>query len=329
MDRRVRERLLSSRMPRPKFAVVREDPDIESRVCARVGARAILVVASGGCTALTLAHRSPELAITAFDTNPAQLAHVREKQAAVARGDLRALNVGDDASDGINQRGEFEGLFRTLRLFVEEFVAPRDEVARFFDAGTRPVDRSAMVERWTTSRYWPVAFELALHDAFLHAMFGPAATQHADAGSYPGYFRRALERGLRRDDGAQNPFLRHVLVGSYDPAHAPDYVHARRALDFALVEGTLLDVADLGRFDVYSVSNVFDWSDDALVSSWAEALRASARAGSAVILRQLNNRRDLRRFFGADFAFDDALGADLTARDRSLFYERIEVAFRR
>ena len=316
-------------MGRPKFAVVREDPEAEALLCSRVGAKAVLVVASGGCTALTLSHRFPALSVTAFDINPAQLTHVRDKRDAVARGDLRALNVGDAAPQALNQRGYFEGLFRTLRGVLAEFVTSEEELRRFFDSATTSDERRAMLDRWRGSTYWPVAFSLAFHDSLLHAMFGPAATQHAAPGSYPGYFQRVFERGLARSDAAVNPFLRHVLVGAYDPAHAPDYVHAGRQLEVDLCEATLPDVPNLARFDLFSLSNVFDWSDDALVDTWVSALRTHARSGGAVLLRQLNNQRDLRRFFGADFTFDDALGAELTARDRSLFYDRVEVAFRR
>jgi S-adenosylmethionine-diacylglycerol 3-amino-3-carboxypropyl transferase len=298
-------------MDRPKFAVVREDPAIEEMVCARVGARSILTVASGGCTALSLVHAHPELAVTAFDMNPVQLAHVRAKAEAIANGDLGELRM-------LNQCGEFEGLFRTLRRFVEEFVAPREELLRFF-AGS--VERR---EAWFANKYWKVGFELALHDSFLHAMFGPAATQHAEPGSYPGYFQRVFERGLRRPDATTNPFLEHVLLGDYE--HPPKFLQARRALPIELVQGTLLDAGDLRRFDVISLSNIFDWSDDALVAEWARALDAS-RSGTAIIVRQLNNRRDVRRFF-PQFTFDDALGEELVSRDRSLFYERIEVGFR-
>ena len=84
----------------------------------------------------------------------------------------------------------------------------------------------------------------------------------------------------------------------------------------------------LERFDLYSLSNVFDWSDDALVAAWAGRLKRAARPGSVVLLRQLNNERDLRRWFAPEFRFDDALGEALLARDRSLFYNRIEVATR-
>lgn len=332
------------RAPELKFAVVREDPDLEDVVLDRVderrgrrrgqGGQRALIVASGGCTALTLLARRPGLTLTAFDLNPAQLQHVRDKAAAVAAGELGRLNVGDADPAGLNQRGEFEKLFRTLRAFLCEFVAPAAELARFFDPDSGAAARRALVEAWQESRYFPVAFALAFHDALLHAMFGPAATQHAEPGSYPGYFQAAFLRGLRAEDAHRNYFLQHVLLGQYLPGCEPDYLRRRDAPagSLRLVEGTLLDalaVPGLAAQDLYSLSNVFDWSEDTLVAAWAAALKRVAPPGSAVLLRQLNNRRDLRRFFAPEFEFDDALGEQLWRRDRSLFYGRIEVGFRR
>jgi S-adenosylmethionine-diacylglycerol 3-amino-3-carboxypropyl transferase len=322
----------------PKYAVVSDDSQIEAELCRLTRAEHALVVASGGCTALTLANGFPELRVTAFDFAEAQLAHVEAKRAAVLRGDLAALNVEDASPRGLNQLGEFEGLFRVLSGFVADFLTGREEIARFFDAATTRADRDAILGAWTSSKYWPVAFALALHDDLLNAMFGPAATQHAERGSYPGYFQRAFERGLRREDAARNPFLRHVFLGAYGDA-APAYVRAgtlgpvassagTRDLNVELVHGSLVDVPDLARFDVFHLSNVFDWSDDALVASWADAIVRHARPGSAVVIRQLNNRRDVKRFFGDAFAFDDALGERMQREDRSLFYERVLVARR-
>ena len=88
------------------------------------------------------------------------------------------------------------------------------------------------------------------------------------------------------------------------------------------------DVEGLSAFGIVSLSNVFDWSDDALTRAWADALRRGCAPGTWIIIRQLNNTRDLRPFFEPAFTFDDALGVDLLGRDRSLFYNRIEVAMR-
>jgi S-adenosylmethionine-diacylglycerol 3-amino-3-carboxypropyl transferase len=314
---------------RIKFAVVREDPDIEHALCRRAGAERALVVASGGCTALTLVHREPKLRVTAFDFAERQLAHLEAKRAAVARGELRALNVGDDSPGGLNQGGEFESLFRTLRRFVEEMVAPAEDLAKYFDEPTTTGERATLVERWLASPYWPVAFAVSFHEDLLRAMFGPAATQHAEPDSYPSYFQRAFERGLRREDGPRNYFLSHVLLGAYGPRHAPDYVHGGSLPEVELVHGQLPDVPQLARFDVVSLSNVFDWSDDDVVSRWAGVLARELRPGALVVMRQLNNRRDVRRFFAEAFDFDDAGSEDRVTRDRSLFYERIEVATRK
>ena len=314
--------------PRPQFAVVREDPDLEAELVRRRGARAVLVVASGGCTALTLAHRFPTLRVSAFDLNPIQLAHIRDKAAAVARGDLAGLDVSTlPAAPGLNQAGKFEALFRTFRVFLEEFVASPPELLRFFQTADE-VERRTLFAAWTGSAYWPVAFTLHFHDDLLNAMFGPDATRHAQAGSYPQYFRRVFERGLRRPDAGNNPFLQHVFLGRYLPAAAPDYVQAGHLLQVTLLEGTLLEVPDLGDYDVISLSNIFDWSDDKLAADWAATLGRTCRPGTLVLMRQLNNERPLRPLFAPWFTFDDALGDSLLSQDRSLFYNRILVAVR-
>lgn len=313
---------------RLKFAVVREDPEIEAELIRQRNAQAVLLVASGGCTALSLKATFPMLDVTAFDFNPTQLAHVEAKAAAAARGDTASLNVEDSNRQGLNQRGDFEGLFRTLRTFLLEFVLNDEELEQFFSIASTQAARGRLLQRWQASQYWKAAFQVTFADGFLHAMFGPAATQHAEPGSYPGYFQSAFERGLRRNDAARNPFLQHVLLGRYLPADVPRYVTAHRELPVSLVEGTLLSVRDLDRYDLIHLSNIFDWSDDELVAQWASALIQKARPNATILIRQLNNQRNLRRFFEPCFTFDDQLGARFLEQDRSLFYERIAVGLK-
>jgi S-adenosylmethionine-diacylglycerol 3-amino-3-carboxypropyl transferase len=308
-----------------KFAVVREDPQLELELVQATGARAVLVVASGGCTALALKHARPDLQVTAFDLNPDQLAHVRAKAAAVASGDTVRLNVGNAAGDGLNQCGEFESLFRVLRRFVEEFVTSQAQLRRFFEVKTSEAERARLREEWFASRFWPAAFTTAFNDGFLTAMFGPRAVQHAEPGSYPRYFQRVFEEGLTRPEAWRNPFLQHVWIGWYRAEDAPAYVHAGRELPIELVQGSLGDVPELSRFDVLSLSNVFDWSDDAETEGWGRLLAERAKPGAVVLIRQLNNRRPVERFFAPAFRFDEARAAKLLQGDRSLFYERLLV----
>lgn len=303
-----------------KFAVVREDPELELELARRGAARRLLTVASGGCTALALKAALPALDVHAFDLNPDQLAHCREKVLAIAEGRLAELNVGEASPSGLSQRGEFEKLFRVLRTAMTELVMPEAELEAFF-AGD-----ASLPARWFASRYWPAVFEVAFAEGLLHAMFGPDATRHAAQGSYPGYFQRVFERGLVAPDAARNPWLQHVLLQRY--VDAPAFLRAGKVLDVTWHLGPLPAVPGLETFDVVSLSNVFDWSGEALVEAWAEALRALA-PGSLVVWRQLNNDRDWRPRFAPHFEEETALSHEWTTRERALFYERVTVVRRR
>lgn len=305
-----------------KFAIVREDFEVELALAREAGARRVLTVASGGCTALALAHGLPGVEVHAFDVNPSQLAHCREKVSAIAAGDAARLNVGDGDAAGLSQRGEFEKLFRVLRAALTELVMPPEALEAFFrDGAAGP----ALLARWRASPYWPAAFEVAFAEGLLHAMFGPDATRHAPRHSYPGYFQRVFERTLAAPGAAESPWLQHVLLQRY--VTPPDFLLAGRALPVTWHLGALPDVPELRRFDVVSLSNVFDWSDEALVRAWADAVAALA-PGSVIIWRQLNNQRDWRPVFAPRFVVDEAASATATARERTGFYERVTVARR-
>jgi S-adenosylmethionine-diacylglycerol 3-amino-3-carboxypropyl transferase len=315
--------------PTLKFAVVREDPRIESELVRMTSAREALVVASGGCTALALLTEFPQLRVTAFDINPRQLEHVLDKHRAAQRGELGRLNLDDPRDDGLSQCGEFERLFRVLRRFLLELVTPAELLERWFSPDELELDRAALVQGWSQSKYWPLAFSLAFDPALLDAMFGPDATQHAPPGSYAPYFQRAFERALADPRAPSNPFLQHILLGRFHGVDAPAWMRSPPPDAPTLVEGTLLDVPALDRFEVISLSNIFDWSTDALVERWAGRLIEQTQPGSHVLVRQLNNQRDIRRFFEPAFRFDDALAERLWLADRSFFYARLQVAVRR
>lgn len=306
-----------------KFAVVREDFAVEAELVEAAAPTACLTVASGGCTALALKHAFPSLDVHAFDLNRDQLAHARRKADAIADGAIDRLNVDDGSEAGLSQCGEFERLFRVLRFAWKQFVAPGDELETFFSADA--ATRARLVSTWCASGSWPALFEVAFAEALLHAMFGPDATRHAERGSYPSYFQRVFERGLGRPDAASNPWLQHVLLQRY--LTPPAFLTSRRRLEVSWHLGSLVDVPSLERFGVVSLSNIFDWSDAALVSAWAKALTAT-KPGALVVWRQLNNHRDWRPLFDG-FDEDEALSSRCTAMERALFYERVTVMRRR
>ena len=310
------------------YAVIREDARIEGDLVWRTGAKKVLTVASGGCVALTLSSRFPGVSITAFDTSARQLEHVRAKMKAVQGGELSRLNVENADRVGLNQCGEFERVFRLLRAFFEEAIAPHEELLSFFVRGRRLDELDDMVRRWSMSRYWVAAFQACFSEELLQKTLGTRLMRHAEPGTFPRYFQRALERGLRRDNASENPFLQHIFLGGYRRGCEPFYLrNPARYDDLVLVEGDISAIADLESFDVVSMSNLFDALSDDEARKVADVLVKGMRPGAALLVRGMNNARPVRPFLEPAFRFDSALGRSYFLRDRSLFYDRFEVGF--
>jgi len=315
-----------------QFAVVREDPRVESRVIEQMGAKRVLMEASGGCTALSLATLHPQLQLTLVDPNPAQLDLIRRKQRALAAHDAsernRLFNIGSDDSAGLNQCGNFESLFRSWRRFIHELIAPPAAVEALF---TQEGELASAPSLLFESPWWPVPFRLFFSDDVLRTMFGPDATQHATPGSYPAYFQELFERGLRRADAFNNYFLHHILLGKYldRPAALPAYlVEAPSSQPIELATCTLADAPDPESADLVGLWNLMDWMDADAIRCLAERLGDALRPGAAIVYRQLNNDDDLEALFRPQFRFDQECGAALLAEDRSLFYQSIHVGIR-
>jgi S-adenosylmethionine-diacylglycerol 3-amino-3-carboxypropyl transferase len=311
------------------FAVIREDPRLEGELILRTDAKKVLTVASGGCVALSIASRFPRVAVTAFDRSQAQLDHVKAKLAAAIRREVKALNVEDANAEALNQCGEFEKVFRILRKFFEEFIAPHHDLLAFFTRGAPIHILDSMARRWTTSRYWPAAFHACFTDELLKTTLGTGALRHAAVGSYPDYFQRAFARGLRRDSAPENPFLQHVFLGGYRRGCEPDYIRSPEFGPIQLFHGELPEIADVDTYDLVSLSNVFDRLDETEIAAWTTLLKEKMKPGATLLVRQFNSSFRLRPYLESEFTFDSQLGRSFFYRDRSLFYERFEVGKKR
>ncbi|MBK6939738.1 MAG: DUF3419 family protein [Planctomycetes bacterium] len=316
-------------MPLLQFATVREDPLVELALLRERPTRHALMIASAGDTALALRAHLPDLELTLVEPNPAQKAHVLAKEAAwLAAEPPSVFNVGAADPSGLSERGNFEALFRQLRSFLREFVAPASTFEAWFgERGALAASAPAVFAQ----RYWPVAFQLFFADSMLHAMFGPAATQHARPGSYPDYFRRVIERGLLRDDAFDNPYLQHVLSGRYMERREswPEFLRlAPQPLRATWIDGTLDTVPSFAPFDFVDLSNVLDWSDRAQIDALASRLGHELRPSARVLWRQLNDPEDLEARFAPWFTFDATRAAALLASERSLFYDSLHLGTR-
>ncbi len=323
-----------------QFAIVREDPRIELELIRGHGARRVLLVASGGCTALTLKACQPELEITLVDSNPAQIELVRRKIAAlsvlgsdrIARENAelcRRFGIGNEDPGELTACGNFEALFRQLRVYLYELVAPRE---RWLDALTTRQGLATLSRDIAVNRHWRMAFEHFFSDALLVTTFGREAVQHAEPGSYSRYFQKAFDHGLGREDALENRWLHHALLGHYldRPACLPEYlVIPVPELEMTMRSGPIEEVDDLDRFDLVSLSNVMDWMSVEMLATLTRRLRAGLRPGAVLLYRQLNHREPFDPLFAPAFDFDPAAAGRLLAADRSLFYSHLAIATRK
>jgi S-adenosylmethionine-diacylglycerol 3-amino-3-carboxypropyl transferase len=286
-----------------QFAITREDPQIEAGLIELSSSNEVLLICSGGDTVLSLKEKFPKLQITAFDFNPHQIEHFRNK----SRGYQHELT----------QNGNFESLFRSWARFFQEFIFD-DPKALFLSTKTFPAEIFA-------STYWPVSFDLHFHDSFLRAMFGEAAIQHAPKGSYPRYFQRVFEKGLTRPDFRTNPFLQHIFLDEF--LEIPTYLKTPPdTSDVALLTGGIDQIKNLSTFDLVQLSNIFDWSSESEIRTTCRRLADEMKTGSLLLLRQINNDSPLADFLGPKFEVDPILGEKFVEQDRSLFYSKIIVA---
>lgn len=308
-----------------QFAVVREDPQIEMDIVERFDLRRAVLIASGGCTAFCLKALDPSLEIVLIEPNSAQIRLVREKIKLLRAADKASLyekfGVGAHSETSLIEGGNFESLFRQLRLFIREFIASEEKIETALTG-----HRTPFWEEVFAHPYWPVAFDLFFSDALLTAMFTPAAIRHAPKNSYPKYFQKRLERGLTRPDAARNYFLHHIFLGRYlnEASALPVYLSERPTnLDFDFFGGFAQDYQAFGGKQLVHFSNIFDWCDDAVVREIAGAAASKLEKGSVVVFRQLNNDKNYRALFGPDFRWHST--AETLDRDRSLFYSKLEI----
>jgi S-adenosylmethionine-diacylglycerol 3-amino-3-carboxypropyl transferase len=243
-----------------QFSQVREDPLIDAGVVRRSPGpdRHVMLVASAGCTALSLLTESTVRTIEAVDINPTQLALCRLKAAAVAcleSPDLlaflgavpgapldhwphvarelpaadRALweNHRDWLAMGVLRAGNYERLFAVWRCFLHQFVAA-EGLCRDLFASPGLTAQATTFERFNQT-YWPVGFTLAFHADFLNAMFGPKATQHAE-GPYDRYFEGVFRHAITAVPVRDNYFLSQLLLDAYlpdEPDGLPPYLQPR------------------------------------------------------------------------------------------------------
>ena len=231
------------------FAQVREDPRLEIEALDASGGPddSIVVVGSGGCTALSLLAAGVGH-VTSVDVNRAQNHLIELKLAAITvlsrRESLAFLGARDcderqriDAyavlrprltsgaraywdehlsaiAAGVLGAGVTERFIRLVVLALRLFVQPRARIERMLACDSIEAQRSLFEREWNTAR-WRAFFHVLLNRTVFRRAYDAAFFAHLDQPSFAEHFRRRAEHALTELSVRDNYFLHHMLTGRY------------------------------------------------------------------------------------------------------------------
>jgi S-adenosylmethionine-diacylglycerol 3-amino-3-carboxypropyl transferase len=243
-------RLPSASAGRLFFAQVREDPLLEIEALAPAPDSTIVVVSSGGCTALSLV-ASGAGRVVSVDSNVTQN-HLVELKAQAVRSlepgallgflgatstpkawriaDYRALrgSLNADAAkywdshsrmigNGVLNSGVSEGFIRIVVRAMRLLVHPASRIDRLLSCETVAEQRSLYENEWNTRR-WRALLRILLSRRAFNRTYDPAFFQNVENGDFAGHFYRLMEHALCEIPVASNYFLHHMLKGTYRTA---------------------------------------------------------------------------------------------------------------
>ena len=235
------------------FAQVREDPRAEIAALEPGPDDSLVVVGSGGCTALALVAAGAGQ-VTAVDVNRTQNHLTELKLAAVSalsRDETLAFLGATDApardrlemyvrvrphmtaaarsywdarlalvDAGVLGAGVTERFIRMLVGAMCVLVHSRSRVERMLACESIEAQRALFQREWDTRR-WRLFFALLLNRRVFRRTYDAAFFAHLEQPSFAEHFRRCAEHALTELPVRDNYFLHHMITGRY-PAGAAD-----------------------------------------------------------------------------------------------------------
>jgi S-adenosylmethionine-diacylglycerol 3-amino-3-carboxypropyl transferase len=344
------------------YGEVREDPELERKVVERLAEELgrpvrVAVIASGGCTALSLLASDAVETVDAIDASFPQVALVVLRRTALIELSLdeqRAFLGYDEAEPAAR-----EALYQRVRPSLPESVAD------FFDA--RPqliragVARNGRLEllfkeleetlkaegidpaKNPARALGSPAFRAAFKDTFdrgrIEQLFGTQAFAYSKERSFSEHLTLSVADALRRFKVDENEFLARLFHGEgAEPAaylsedaqaRIKDLGPFRLAVHHGPLLGQLSALSADRPFDLIQCSDITDWLPVPERHALLRGIKASLSEGGALLARRLNGDGMLASIIREHLEVDAALSTELLSQDRSFLYREVVVAYKR
>ncbi len=220
------------------FSQVREDPETDLRVLERLATvldrpLRVLLVASGGCTALSLLSHPSVAHLDAIDVNPAQLHLVELRRGAIAKLSIadQLEFIGAAPATAVQRLQYYRTVRSSLPLESQIFWDDRSEqiafgvnrVGRFEElfrqlaAQSKALDLDPLQQPKTAVHHpqWNAMFESVFERSQLIEAFGEAAVNYSMDRSFGVHFADVFAQALTRFLPLENYFLTQVWADRY------------------------------------------------------------------------------------------------------------------
>jgi len=253
------------------FAQVREDPRAELAALRPGPDDDVVVVSSGGCTALSLLAAGAGR-VVAVDLNATQNHLVELKTAATTLGARDAVaflgalpsarrretyaslrealtpaarrywdNRTRQVEAGVIGAGVSERFIAAVVAALKLAVHPNGRVERLLSCRTLDEQRALFEREWSTRR-WRALFALLCNRMMLQKTYPAQFFEHVENPSFARHFRELAERAITELPVSSNYFLHQMLAGRYpvdEPDGVPPYLSERGAAAVATVRERL------------------------------------------------------------------------------------------
>jgi len=319
------------------------------------------MIASGGCSVLTMLAHPGVGRISAVDINPAQIQLVELKLAAI-----RTLD-----------RDEFCHFVGTFKPPSGSLADYRDPARlKVYDARIRPklspaaqtwwdshhdeikfgINRAGRFEhllrilskeladipKFDEPKLWAEKFDYVFSYHRLKTMFGASVVDYSMDSNFGDHFRSRFDLALLKWSPNNNYFLHSAFHDEYLPSQLPRHLHSsvyqsiqerlrRNPQIVTLVVGDIWKMSHANggeKFDLVHTSNISDWmslkSLQLLLENTAKNL---IEKNGIIVMRRLNGDHDLANVVSNYFRYDKHLSEELIHMDRSFLYNEIIVGW--
>lgn len=306
------------------FSQVREDPSIELYCLNQLTNAKVLLVGSGGCTALSLIANGNVQSIDIIDLNISQLYLIQLKIQLILK--LQDLNKILDFYEGKLTKPEYDQIFNSIDLSE----SCRDYFISHMDLIYQGINQSGVYEQLfkelITSNY---DYEQVFSNRNLIQKFGLNAVKHSTITPFSVHFKQIMTKYHNNYTFNNNYFYHQMVYNSYNRNCLPHYLQnlneLRQNLQDVQINYIHADYCEYIRYcnktyDLIQTSNLTDWMNEEQIDKLLSNISNKINQKNFIVLRKFNGDYDLKHLASQYFKIHYDI-----PHDTSEFYNEVIV----